>query len=99
MSKQPQILITDDEKSIRNILRDILEYESYKVEEAENGTEAIKTVSEKEIDLVILDIKMKGMDGIETLEKIKEKKPDLPVIMISGHGTIKIAVDATKGSF
>ena len=100
MSKQPQILITDDEKSIRNILRDILEYESYKVEEAENGVDAVKTVSEKEIDLVILDIKMKGMDGIETLEKIKETKPDLPVIMISGHGTIKIAVDATKkGAF
>lgn len=100
MSKKPQILITDDEKSIRNILRDILEYESYDVHEAESGNDALKEISSKHIDLVILDIKMKGMDGIETLEKIKEKKPELPVIMISGHGTIKIAVDATKkGAF
>jgi two-component system, NtrC family, nitrogen regulation response regulator NtrX len=96
MSKRPRILITDDEKSIRNILRDILEYESYDVEEAESGDEALQKVSDGGIDLVILDIKMKGMDGLETLEKIKETEPELPVIMISGHGTIKIAVDATK---
>ncbi|WP_069131282.1 sigma-54-dependent transcriptional regulator [Rhodohalobacter halophilus] len=100
MSKKPQILITDDEKSIRNILRDILEYESYGVFEAESGADALKQIEKEEIDLVILDIKMKGMDGIETLERIKEMKPELPVIMISGHGTIKIAVDATKkGAF
>ena len=100
MSQKPQILITDDEKSIRNILRDILEYESYGVLEAESGDEALKQISNEDVDLVILDIKMKGMDGIETLEKIKEQKPELPVIMISGHGTIKIAVDATKkGAF
>ncbi|PKD44367.1 sigma-54-dependent transcriptional regulator [Rhodohalobacter barkolensis] len=96
MSKKPRILITDDEKSIRNILRDILEYESYDVEEAESGDEALKKVSGGRIDLVILDIKMKGIDGLETLEKIKDTEPELPVIMISGHGTIKIAVDATK---
>lgn len=96
MSKKPRILITDDEKSIRNILRDILEYESYDVEDAESGDEALQKVSDSDIDLVILDIKMKGMDGLETLEKIKEVEPELPVIMISGHGTIKIAVDATK---
>lgn len=100
MADQPRILITDDEKSIRNILRDILEFEKYQVEEAENGEEAIKLVKEKEIDLMILDIKMKGMDGLEVLEKVKELKPEIPVIMISGHGTIKIAVDATKkGAF
>ncbi len=96
MSKKPQILITDDEKSIRNILRDILEYESYDVHEAESGSDALEIVSNQPIDLVILDIKMKGMDGIETLDKIKELEPELPVIMISGHGTIKIAVDAAK---
>ncbi|MCC5914954.1 MAG: sigma-54-dependent Fis family transcriptional regulator [Balneolaceae bacterium] len=100
MADQPRILITDDEKSIRNILRDILEFEKYAVEEAENGEDAIAIVESKEIDLMILDIKMKGMDGIEVLEKVKEIKPELPVIMISGHGTIKIAVDATKkGAF
>jgi DNA-binding NtrC family response regulator len=100
MSRQPQILITDDEKSIRNILRDILEFEKYGVLEAENGEETLSMIGREEIDLVILDIKMKGMDGIEVLEKIKEMIPELPVIMISGHGTIQIAVDAAKkGAF
>jgi two-component system, NtrC family, nitrogen regulation response regulator NtrX len=96
MSKQPQILITDDEKSIRNILRDILEFEKYRVFEAENGEDALALIDQEEINLVILDIKMKGMDGIEVLDKIKEKIPELPVIMISGHGTIQIAVEAAK---
>lgn len=96
MSKQPQILITDDEKSIRNILRDILEFEKYRVFEAENGEDALTLIDQEEINLVILDIKMKGMDGIEVLDKIKEKIPELPVIMISGHGTIQIAVEAAK---
>lgn len=96
MKKKPVILVTDDEKSIRNTLREILEFEGYQIEEAENGKEALSIIENKEIDLVILDIKMKGMDGIEVLEKAKEMKPELPVIMISGHGTIKIAVEATK---
>ncbi|PWN07257.1 sigma-54-dependent transcriptional regulator [Rhodohalobacter mucosus] len=100
MSRQPHILITDDEKSIRNILRDILEFEKYSVLEAENGEEALSLIGNEQIDLVILDIKMKGMDGIEVLERIKERIPELPVIMISGHGTIQIAVDAAKkGAF
>ncbi len=100
MSKKPVILITDDEKSIRNALREILEYENYSILEAENGEQALGIVSSKHIDLVLLDIKMKGMDGMEVLEKIKEQRNELPVIMISGHGTIKIAVDATKsGAF
>jgi two-component system, NtrC family, nitrogen regulation response regulator NtrX len=96
MAEPSNILITDDEKSIRNILRDILEFEKYGVEEAENGEEALRIVEEKPVDLMVLDIKMKGMDGLEVLEKVKEMKPELPVIMISGHGTIKIAVEATK---
>jgi two-component system, NtrC family, nitrogen regulation response regulator NtrX len=96
MPEKPQILITDDEKSIRNILRDILEFEKYRVLEAENGEEAIDIVNREQVDLVILDIKMKGMDGLEVLSRLKEKLPELPVIMISGHGTIQIAVDATK---
>jgi len=90
------ILITDDEKSIRNTLREILEFENYKIMEAENGKKAIETIKKGQIDLVILDIKMQGMDGIEVLEMIKKIEPGLPVIMISGHGTIKIAVEATK---
>lgn len=90
------ILITDDEKSIRNTLREILEFENYSIMEAENGVKALSTIQKEKIDLVILDIKMQGMDGIEVLEKIKKIEPGLPVIMISGHGTIKIAVEATK---
>lgn len=94
------ILVTDDEKSIRNSLREILEFENYTVLEAEGGESALSQVKENKIDLIILDIKMKGMDGIEVLERVKELKPGLPVIMISGHGTIKIAVEATKiGAF
>lgn len=100
MSSKTNILITDDEKSIRNALKEILEFEDYGTLEAENGEQALELIQNEEVDLVMLDIKMKGMDGIEVLEKIKELKPELPVIMISGHGTIKIAVEATKfGAF
>ncbi|MFU8813198.1 MAG: sigma-54-dependent transcriptional regulator [Balneolaceae bacterium] len=97
---QPHILVVDDEKSIRNTLREILEFEGYTLFEAEDGERALAMAGEKRLDLVILDIKMKGMDGLEVLDAIKKQKPDLPVIMISGHGTIKIAVEATKsGAF
>lgn len=96
MKKKQTILITDDEKSIRNALREILEFENYQVYEAENGETALKIVSQKSVDLIILDIKMKGMDGMEVLSKLKERENEVPVIMISGHGTIKIAVEATK---
>jgi len=96
----PVILVTDDEKSIRNSLREILEFESYKVLEAEAGAEALEILKSHDVDLAILDIKMKGMDGIETLEKMKKISPELPVLMISGHGNIQIAVEATKlGAF
>ncbi|MEX2456607.1 MAG: sigma-54 dependent transcriptional regulator [Balneolaceae bacterium] len=100
MKKKPVILVTDDEKSIRNTLRDILEFEGYEIVEAESGAEALEVISNTQVDLMILDIKMKGMDGIEVLEQSKETNPQLPIIMISGHGTIKIAVEATKvGAF
>lgn len=100
MSNKATILITDDEKSIRNALREILEFENYAVLEAEEGREALEIIQSINVDLVLLDIKMKGMDGLEVLEKIKKEKSELPVIMISGHGTIKIAVEATKkGAF
>lgn len=102
MSKpKATILITDDEKSIRNALKEILEFENYRVVEAENGEKAIEIIKcDNSIDLVLLDIKMQGMDGMETLDKVKESEPELPVIMISGHGTIKVAVEATKkGAF
>ncbi|MEX2600269.1 MAG: sigma-54 dependent transcriptional regulator [Balneolaceae bacterium] len=90
------ILITDDEKSIRNTLREILEYEGYTVLEAEQGEEALDILAEKQIDLMLLDIKMKGMDGIDVLKNVMDRKLGIPVIMISGHGNIQVAVEATK---
>lgn len=89
------ILIIDDEKSIRNVLRDILEYEKYDVDEAENGPEAITLVKKEKYDVILCDIKMPKMDGIEVLEQITALC-DTPVVMISGHGTIDTAVEAIK---
>ncbi|WP_138429262.1 sigma-54-dependent transcriptional regulator [Fodinibius saliphilus] len=97
---QPTVLVTDDEKSIRNSLRDILEFEDYTVLEAENGKQVFEVLGEKTVDLMLLDIKMKGMDGMEILSKLKENNYHFPVIMISGHGNIEVAVEATKkGAF
>lgn len=92
------ILITDDEKSIRDSVGIILNYEKYNPLYAENGKKALELIenSEHQIDLVILDVKMPEMDGIEVLQEIKKLNKDLPVIMISGHGTIETAVEATK---
>ncbi|MFP8488034.1 sigma-54-dependent transcriptional regulator [Gracilimonas sp. Q87] len=90
------ILVTDDEKAIRNTLKDILEFENYKVSTAESGKEALEFILNKKVDLMLLDIKMQGMDGIETLKQIREEGHKFPVIMISGHGNIEIAVEATK---
>jgi len=90
-----RILIIDDEQSIRRTLREILEYEKYQVEDVENGMDAIQLVKEQEFDVILCDIKMSGMDGIETLEAIKQLT-ECPVIMISGHGTIETAVEAIK---
>lgn len=91
------ILIVDDEKSIRKTLREILEYEKYKVDEAADGQEGWKMIQENTYDAVLLDIKMPKMDGMELLAKAQTESPDMPVIMISGHGTIDTAVEAVKG--
>lgn len=90
------ILVTDDEKAIRSTLQEILEFEDYKVSTVESGKEALNFISDETIDLMFLDIKMQGMDGLETLKQIRSQGYDFPVIMISGHGTIEIAVEATK---
>src|SRR6266576_439390 len=90
------ILVIDDEKSIRRTLREILEYEGYKVEEASDGVEGLNMVKEKPFDAILLDIKMPKMDGLEVLDKIIEMNHDIPVIMVSGHGTIDTAVEAVK---
>lgn len=94
------ILVVDDEKSVRDSIKMILEYEHFAVDMAEDGAKAITKIEENNFDLVLLDIKMPGMDGIEVLGKIRGRYPDLPVVMISGHGTIETAVEATKrGAF
>ena len=96
----PNILIIDDEKAIRKTLSEILGFEGYKIDEAENGEEGLKRFSEKSYDLVLCDIKMPKLDGIEFLEKAKLVNPDIPIIMISGHGNIDTAVEAVKkGAF
>ncbi|NOT90557.1 sigma-54-dependent transcriptional regulator [Ferruginibacter sp.] len=94
------ILIIDDEKAIRKTLTEILSYEGYKIDEASDGEEGLKRFSEKAYDIVLCDIKMPKLDGIEFLEKAKEINGDVPVIMISGHGNIDTAVEAVKkGAF
>ena len=92
----PKILIIDDEKSIRNTLRDILTYEKFEVDEAGDGAEGIKKAEGGGFDLILCDIKMPKMDGLEVLEKLNAINPDIPVVMISGHGTIETAVEAIK---
>ena len=90
------ILIIDDEKSIRKTLSEILSYEGYKIDEAGDGEEGLKRFREKTYEVVLCDIKMPKLDGIEFLEKAKESNPDIPIIMISGHGNIDTAVEAVK---
>lgn len=90
------ILIIDDERAIRKTLGEILSFEGYKLEEAADGEEGLKRFREKNFDVVLCDIKMPKLDGIEFLQKAAEINPDVPIIMISGHGNIETAVEAVK---
>lgn len=90
------ILIVDDEKAIRKTLTEILSFEGYTIDEAPDGEEALKCFKEKTYDVVLCDIKMPKLDGLEFLQKANEHNPDVPIIMISGHGTIETAVEAVK---
>ena len=95
-----KILVIDDERSIRNTLKDILGFEGYAVEVAENGLLGLEMVRSTDFDIILCDIKMPEMDGIEVLEKIMLLKPETTVVMISGHGNIDTAVEAIKkGAF
>lgn len=97
---KPRILVIDDESAIRDSMRMILEYEGYEFVGSASGEDALALVSRESVDLVFLDIKMPGMDGLEVLQRIKALTDDLPVIIISGHGTVATAVEATKlGAF
>jgi DNA-binding NtrC family response regulator len=95
-----KILIIDDERSIRRALREILEFEQFEVDEAENGIEGVEKAKSNAYDVLFCDIKMPGKDGMEVLDDLIEAKIDVPIIMISGHGNIETAVDAIKkGAF
>ena len=96
----PAILIVDDESTIIDSLEGILSDDGFEVMHAYNGYEALKKIEAESPDIVLLDIWMPGMDGIDTLKEIKKMSPNLPVVMITGHGSIESAVDATKsGAF
>ncbi len=95
-----KVLIIDDERSIRNTLKDILSYEDYEIALAENGMEGIEAATNETFDAILCDIKMPQMDGLEVLSKLQEITPETPVIMISGHGNIDTAVESIKkGAF
>ena len=95
-----KILIIDDERSIRRALREIFEFENFEVEEAENGKEGVDKVLSTHFDIIFCDIKMPVMDGMEVLDALNANKIDVPIIMISGHGTVDNAVEAIKkGAF
>lgn len=91
-----KILVIDDEKAIRNTLKEILEFESHSVDLAEDGVAGVEMFANSGYDIVLCDIKMPQMDGIEVLDKLQEQSNDTPVIMISGHGNIDTAVEAIK---
>ncbi|OUJ72596.1 sigma-54-dependent transcriptional regulator [Hymenobacter crusticola] len=96
----PKILIIDDERAIRNTLKEILEYESYAVDQAEDGPTGLDMLVKNKYDVVLCDIKMPKMDGLEVLERAQTISPDSAFIMVSAHGSIETAVDATKkGAF
>lgn len=96
----PSILIIDDEQSIRSTLREILEYEKYTIDEAKDGEEGLKKLISDKFDIALCDVRMPKMDGIELLERVQMAGIDTQFIMISAHGTIETAVDATKmGAF
>src|ERR1051326_2241662 len=95
-----RILIVDDEELIRETLKDILTHEGYEVSEAADGNQAIGLLKKNKYDVLLCDIKMPKVDGMEVLDKALESSPELPVIMITGHGTVENAVEATKkGAF
>lgn len=95
-----RILVIDDERAIRNTLKDILSFEGFEVDEAADGVEGLEKIKANDYSCILCDVKMPKMDGLEVLDKVKEIKPDIPFVVISGHGNIETAVDAVKkGAF
>ncbi len=98
----PKILVIEDEAAIRRVLTKILseENDSYKVEEAEDGLQGIEKVKTEDYDLILCDIKMPKMDGVDVLEAVKKIKPEIPMVMISGHGDLETAINTMRlGAF
>lgn len=91
-----RILIIDDERGIRNSLKEIFEFEKHTADVAENGIIGLEKIESIRYDIIFCDIKMDGMDGMEVLRKIHEEHSEIPIVMISGHGTIDVAVEAIK---
>lgn len=92
----PRVLVIDDDRSVRNILRDILSHENYVVEEAKDGEEGLDIIQKQDFEIVLCDVKMPKIDGLDLLERALALKPDLQFIMISGASTVETAVEATK---
>ena len=96
----PNILVIDDEAPIRETLKEILEYENFDVTLAENGEKAWQLVQKSDFDVILCDVKMPGIDGVELLERVQAIKPHIPMVMISGHGNVEMAIESTKkGAF
>ena len=97
---KPRVLIIDDEDAVRSSLKMIFEYEGYETLQAANGPVGLKLAEQEAPDLVFLDVRMPQLDGLDVLKRLKEKDPALPVVILSGHGTVKTAVEAMKlGAF
>ena len=92
----PKILVIDDEKSIRRSLREILEFEKFTVDEAEDGLSGLTKITSEQYDVVLCDIKMPKLDGLELLQKLSAENNEVPLVMMSGHGNIETAVEAVK---
>ena len=91
-----RVLLVDDEEDFLTVLSDRLEARNLKVSKASRGEEAIKIADEQEFDAILLDLAMPGMDGLETLKRIKEAHPDAEIIMLTGHGSVQAGVEAMK---
>jgi len=95
-SDQRNILVVDDDKSVRTTFSSVLRKEGYRVTAVENGYEAIKAIAEESFDLALVDLRMPGLDGIEVLERIKSRRPKTRVIIYTGYGSVTTAVEAMR---
>jgi two-component system nitrogen regulation response regulator NtrX len=96
VSVRPRILVVDDDAKVRVLFGEMLSEQGYEVVQAADGTEALQRVDENDLSLVLLDFQLPDFDGLKVLEEVKKRRPALPVVMVSGFGTIKLAVEATK---